>query len=196
MAKGTSASAFVNLFFKEVEKKGLTQEQWMVANLFFDKLKAELFEAIRNHPISQELTNHTAPSRILRTPGTLFGFLGLRDGSDPVQEIINIADAIMVPQVSRRLVRGGVKVSVRIPDVSDFRTDILSLEWEGGYGVVDGIEKGVSGLSNYLYSTKAKNSRSQEGVQVAQTIRSADFKGQGWLTPIFTQFKRDLKKFR
>lgn len=197
MAKGTSPSQFINLFFKEVDKKTISREQLTVAHVFFESIKDKLFEAIRSNPISQELINHTSPSQVLGTPGTLFGFLGLPEGSEPIEEIIRIADSIMVPRVSRRLVRGGVKVSVKIPDISDFRTKGLEMPWEGGGGIVDGIEKGISGLHHYLYPRRMPGySISQEGIQVEQVVRSADFKPRPWLTPIFKDFKQELKKFR
>lgn len=198
MAKRTSPSQFVNLFFKEVDKKGISREQLLVANIFFENIKAQLIDRIIADPVTQELINHPDPSPILGgIHGTLFGFLGLPVGSDPVAEIIRIIDGIMVPKVSRRLIRGGVKVSTKIPEAADFRIKELEMPWEGGGGILDGIEKGVSGLHHYLYPRRMPpKSVSQEGIQVKQVVRGATFNPRPWLTPIFKAFKQELKKFR
>ena len=198
MAKRTSASQFVNLFFKEVDRKGISREQLQVAHIFFENIKAELIDRIIDDPVTQELINHPDPSPILGgIHGTLFGFLGLYAGTDPVAHIIKIVNGIMVPRVSRRLIRGGVKVSTKIPELSDFRIKELEMPWEGGGGIVDGIENGISGLHHYLYPRRMPaNSKSQEGVQAANPIRSATFIPRPWLTPIFKTFKQELKRFR
>jgi hypothetical protein len=198
MAKRTSPSQFVNLFFKEVDKKGISREQLTVAHIFFENIKTQLINRIINDPVTQELINHPDPSPILGgIHGTLFGFLGLPAGSDPVAEIISIINRIMVPKVSRRLVRGGVKVSTKIPELSDFRTKTLQMPWEGGGGIVDGIEKGVSGLHYYLYPRKMPaRSVSQEGIQSKNPVRARQFQSRPWLTPILKSFKDEMKKFR
>lgn len=197
--KGTSFNKFFKDFWDGANKK-ITVEQRAVADLFFNGLKRDVIDKIRNDKISQELTNHTAPSPILDAPGSIFGFLGLVEGQEPVEEIINIVERIMTYKLSRRLIRGGLKLTIKVPDKKDFRTDDLVLQWEGGYSVVDAIEKGLSGLTHYI-STKEKPyaiaySRSGDGVQVKTKVRDDKYQPRPWISLIFQAVKDQAKTFR
>ena len=200
-SKGTSFNKFFKDFWDGANKK-ITTEQRVVADLFFNSVKREVIDKIRNDAISLELSNHTAPSPILggNTKGSLFGFLGLVEGQEPVEEIIKIVERIMTYKLSRRLIRGGLKLTIKVPDKKDFRTDDLVLQWDGGYSVLDAIEKGLSGLSHYI-STKEKPyaiaySRSGDGIQVKTKVRDDKYEPRPWLTPIFQAVKDQAKTFR
>ncbi len=199
--KGTPFNKFFKDFWDGANKK-ITPEQRVVADLFFKGVKSSVIKEIRNSDISQELINHTAPSAFLGgdTKGSLFGFLGLVEGQEPVEEIINIVEKIMTYRLSRRLIRGGLKLTIKVPEKKDFRTDDLVLQWDGGFSVVDAIEKGLSGLSHYI-SVKEKSfaiaySRSGDGIQVKNQVREDKYKPRPWLTPIFQAVKDQAKQFR
>jgi hypothetical protein len=194
MAKGTSAANFVKSFFEEINKK-VTPDQLAVADEFFESLKKEVLSKVLSSDVSQELINHTNPSPILGTSGTLFGFLGLVEGQSVVPEILDIIDKTMTYSVSRRLVRGGIKISIKIPSLEDFRTPDLELPWEGGYSVVDAVEKGLSGLQNYIFKN-SPSSRSMEGVQTKNPVRGTKFTRHPWISPILKEVKAQAKNFR
>lgn len=196
MAKnGTPFNDFFRRFMGQVRAK-ITPEQVALAKLFFEGVKAEVIKAILESPVSQELINHTAPSPILYTKGSLFGFLGLIEGQEPVQDVINIVEATMSHKLSRRLIRGGVKVTIKVPDLRDFRTNDLILPWEGGYSVLDAIEKGLSGLGSYIAAKNLAYSRSGDGIQVKQKVRESEFRGVPWISPILKSVKEKAKQFR
>ncbi len=194
MARQTSAAGFVKSFFEEINKK-VTPDQLAIADDFFESLKKEVIEKISASDVSQELINHTNPSPILGTSGTLFGFLGLVEGQSVVPEIIQVVENTMSYSISRRLIRGGIKISVKIPSLEDFRTPDLELPWEGGYSVVDAVEKGLSGLQNYIFK-KSPGSRSQEGVQTKNQVRGTKFTKHPWISPILKEVKNQAKNFR
>ena len=196
MAKGgTPFNKFFSDFWDDANKK-IVPEQLIVAELFFNSLKREVIEKIRNTDVAQELANHTTPSAILGTPGSLFGFLGLIEGQDPVNEIIAIFENVMSFRISRRLKTGGIKLTIKVPDLKDFRENDLILPWQGGYSVVDAIEKGLSGLENYIAAKNLSYSRSGDGIQVKQTVRWGSFRGVKWISPILDEVKARAKTFR
>jgi hypothetical protein len=196
MAKGTSAAEFLRSFWGSISNNNLFQKV-EVAEAFFINLKEDFIQAIINSEVSQELINHSNPSSILGTSGTLFGFLGLVEGQKPVEEIIRIVDDVMTFRLAKRLVRGGLKMTVTLPSLEDFRkSEELKLQWEGGYSVVDAIEKGVSGLQNYIFSRNLASSRSGEGVQTQHQIRGASFSPRPWISPIIQDVKNQAKTFR
>ena len=191
----TSLPEFVNAFFQALFKAPIGKEERLAAQSFFDELKKEIVSQVLEHPISQELINHSAPSQTLGISGSLFGFLGLIAGSDPMSVITEIIDRTMNFKLSRRLIKGGYKVTVTIPTKEDFRVPELLLPWESGIGLVEGIEGGVSGLSNFITQTSAA-SRSNEGVQTGNKIRQKEFGGAPWITPILNSVKNLAKTFR
>jgi len=194
MARGIySARGWVNDFLKQISGK-ITPQQVAIADSFFEGLKREVLDAVLNSDVSQELINHTNPSPILGTSGTLFGFLGLVEGQSVVPEILSVIENTMSYTVSRRLVRGGIKISIKIPSLEDFRTPDLELPWEGGYSVVDAVEKGLSGLQNYIFKN-SPGSRSMEGIQTKTKVRNVKFDKHPWITPILKQVKDQAKKF-
>ena len=195
MARGTSFGKFWGDFWDGANKK-ITDEQRIVADLFFNGVKKDVIDKIRDTDVSRELIDHTSPSPILGTKGSLFGFLGLVEGQEPVEEIIKIVDRIMTYKLSRRLIRGGIKITIKVPDKKDFRTDDLVLPWDGGYSVVDAIEKGLSGLTHYISAKNLSYSRSGEGLQVKQTVRNLNYKPRPWISPILQAVKDRAKQYR
>lgn len=199
MARRTTPAQFIKNFFKEIKRKDLPPDADFYADIFFRTLRQDLINSIVNSDIGQELSNHTTPSKILGTKGSLFGFLGLYAGSDPIQDIIDIINNKMSYKISRRLVRGGVKITVKLPDLKDFRTDSLILPWEGGYSAVDAIEKGVSGfkgsLKKYIQSESSR-SISGEGLQVKRVVRGSVYKPRPWLSKFFDEIREKSKEFR
>ena len=196
MAKGTSLKQFIEFFFREVDITPISPQQRAAAEEFFNELRNDVIDAIRDSEVSQELTNHTTPSSILGTPGSLYGFLGFVEGFEPVEEIIRIVKEKMSYRVSRRLLRGGLKITITLPTLEDFETPDMILPFEGGYGAVKAIEKGLSGLSHYLKAKNLSYSRSAEGVQSSTPIRGGEYQKRGWITPILQDVINKSKSFR
>jgi hypothetical protein len=61
------------------------------------------------------------------------------------------------------------------------------MPWEMGRSWLDGVEEGISGFSNYMY-TLFKSGRSKMGAQINNKIRSANYTPVGYLTPILRKF--------
>src|SRR6478736_2753604 len=120
MAFITSAKQFISAALDEVEKR-IFPKQLALAKIMFERKKREIVNLIQTHPISQELKNHTAPSRILGTRGSLFGFVGFKEGFDPVAEIIRITEQKMTYKVRKRLLGGGFTVDLIMPGLRDYR---------------------------------------------------------------------------
>ncbi len=197
MAKGTSAKQFITSFFGAISRNKISQQEVSLADQFFLELRADLIDAIVNSEVSQELINHSTPSSILGTPGSLFGFLGLIEGQEPVDEIIEVVKSVMKYKLSRRIIKGGLKMTVTLPTIEDFRNSPgLILPWEGGYTIVEAIEKGLSGLQNYLSHGNLANSRSAEGIQTQNRVRGTNYQKRGWITPILNDVKDRAKSFR
>lgn len=162
----------------------------------FERAKAHLLNDIENHPVSKEISSgqSVTSSKFLSGPGNLFSFLGFNEGSDPVGELIDLLDEIIIFEPSTKILdRKNLSFSAisrtYLPVDSDLQ--ILSLAWEPGISWVSAIEKGVSNLGYYLF-VNSSASRSGKGIQVGHITRQTTFSPAPYLTPLFEKFRKDL----
>jgi hypothetical protein len=162
----------------------------------FERAKAHLLHDIENHPVSKEISagQSVTSSKFLSGPGNLFSFLGFYEGSDPIGELIDLLDEIIVFEPSTKILdRKNLSFSAvsrtYLPTDSDLQ--ILPLAWEPGISWASSIEKGVSNLGFYLFVNSSK-SRSGKGIQVGHITRQTTFNQTPYLTPLFEKFRKDL----
>ncbi len=195
-----SAKAFVKDVLDRIQARPPGREENQIAEKFFEDRKKEVLNSIRDHIVSRELRAHTKPSSLLPSgvKSSFYGFVGLPSGSKPVDVILDITNKKMKYTVKKKLLRRGMTVEILFPDIRDYRVPELTLAWLGGYGLVDGVEKGISGLS-YFISTNEKNknrSRSREGLQAVNRVRTAEYTGRPYLSAIFAKAQEQAKQFK
>jgi hypothetical protein len=67
------------------------------------------------------------------------------------------------------------------------------MPWASGRSWLEGIERGISGLGNYL-NTMSFSSRSGEGVQTKNKIRSGGFRNTQYLSSLLNNLAIDVRK--
>ena len=75
---------------------------------------------------------------------------------------------------------------------------VARMPWESGNSWVEGVEKGISGYSNYMYfkfgdGKDLKKSRSGKALQVKKSANSGIFKTTPYITEILTNYRRRLE---
>lgn len=159
----------------------------------FEEAKSWLLEAVANHSISHDISSHSASPRLSGSAsGTLYGFIGFDANSqpDPVGDLVQFLDDEINFEERPAMVGKLFSSSVKYPSKQAFNIEEFVIPWEGKPWPLM-IEDGISGLQHYI-NIGSPNSRSQEGIQVQKNIRSADFSGEPYLTPIFEQFRKKL----
>lgn len=157
-----------------------------------NSIKAEIL----NHPVSRELISHQDTSQTFSSPkGSLFGFMGFKQGRAPIQELLNL---ISSPDgLKLKLGRYGFLrrafVSLSAPgDEELVKNGIEVDEWADGRSWPSMIESGMGGLSRFL--SKNGFGRSQEGFLIQNSMSRVDTTSPTpYLTPIF---KRGMERFR
>jgi hypothetical protein len=66
------------------------------------------------------------------------------------------------------------------------------MPWEGGRSWVAGIERGISGFSNYMYK-KFVDGRSGQGLQSENRIRGNSYRPTRYMTDLINRFIKDMK---
>jgi len=171
------------------------------------RLKRETLKEFDKHPVTQEIEsaeNSGSPetadnlSGLLDGKGNLFTFLGFIRERKPVEELrkflteqlILKKKPIVFPESKSVL----FSFEFNIPNEIEIEQQ-TKMDWENGNSWVTGIEKGVSGFSNYIYWKKFMNSssRSGGGIQVYSKVRDASMKTTKYLPDILNRLKKQLE---
>lgn len=183
---------------KKISEKFTAEAGRKFGRLHFEKVRDFIISEIENHPVSKELKSHTSPSKFIpglgSHGGSLFGFMGFEQGSDPVADLITY----LKPRIIRRekFLAVFYKSSVFFPDFTEMAgVDSLKMPWMSGVSWPEAIQNGISGLRNFLSFQNAAppQSRSQEGLQAKSKkgqliqVRDADMPPVPYLDEIFAK---------
>jgi len=170
--------------------RDLTRER---AEVLQEKMVQEFFE----HPITDELLKGVESSNVSGTLGgigNLFSFIGFPAGSDPIAPITEeLTRKILIRVTPKTGSRFNIQLS--FPDKERIFNK-TPIPWSFGRSWIDGIEKGISGLGQYLVGNNYKGSRSGGGIQSSKTIRSVKFKNTKYLSAILKKYEKNLRRLR
>jgi len=175
----------------------------------FESQKRQLIEKVQETDAVQELLEGpgATSSAFLKSSGdvpsgNLFSFIGFYESDDPVGTLLELMDSFFkfdesafTYQPRPRLNRIDYKFQARFPTVQELgQQKDLSLPWETGLSWIEGIENGISGVGNYLFSLERnfRTSRSGPAIQLKKEIGKRIFIPKPFLTPIFDEFRKRL----
>lgn len=153
--------------------------------------KQQLLSDIENDPTSKELTRE----------GELFGFIGFDklnlegfDQQDPVGDLLDTIDeTTQIPTTASNIsFIGTQKVNARykveVTSLDDLEeNDKLKFPWGLHSNWVIAIEKGISGLTNFLIGNKS-GSRSEGGLQSKYKTGRGEYQPRQYFSSIIKKF--------
>jgi len=158
----------------------------------FNRAKKELLSEFESHPITKEIEGGAGGSNIsgaLGGVGNLFSFIGFQEGTNPIatlREMLNSFEMnVTNPIIIKRQTGVDFKFRVTGPTIEEIEAATY-LAWMGK-SWVRGIEKGMSGLGNYLAVMGAIGSRSGGGLQ-AQRIRGGAYRPTKYMSSLLRTF--------
>lgn len=153
----------------------------------------QLVQQFLSHAISREISQKSTASSSKLGYGNLFTFLGFNNSQDPVGELANfLSNSIKIKNL-RINSNYQISISIEIPELDDM-DQIAQLPWINK-SFAKAIERGVSGLGNYLYSEKGfKKSRSGKGIQLEKNISGRSFKPTPYISKIIENTSKQLVK--
>ena len=160
-----------------------------------DRAQRMMIEEFTAHPVTREINSGPDAENISGTLGgygNLFSFLGFYYASDPTAPIYDI----LTKKINVSSVRNGEngKFIVYLNNAPN-KEEIFKatpFTWLSGRSWVDGIEKGVSGLGQYIYSEANFNTRSESGVQIKGKAGRGGFKNSPYISAILNNFRKNL----
>jgi len=169
-------------------------------------LKGVALKEFDRHPVSREIAQGPEGVNVSNTlsgEGNLFSFIGFSKTSDPlgpVREVLKSNLNLTSRQKKKRGAKGmvsGYSYQLSFPTFAAFDL-VARMPWESGNSWVEGVEKGISGYSNYMYfkfgdGKELTKSRSGKALQVKKSANSGIFKTTPYITEILTNYRRRLE---
>jgi hypothetical protein len=160
------------------------------------KKQKQLQSDFESHPVTREIEQGPYANNISGLTngyGNLFSFIGFEANSTPTIDIKRIFDRKITYSVRSLKQNGSFKVSMSIPTLEEVFS-ATPIPWAGGLSWAEGIEKGISNLGSYVYSSNTKtSSRSGSGLQVSKSTGSS-FDTTPYISKIIEDFKNNLRK--
>lgn len=156
--------------------------------------KRTMMKEFDRHPVTLEIESGPTAvnmSDTLGGYGNLFSFIGFEAGSNPVEELRQLLSSVEFRQTQFRNRMWHFRVG--IPSKADVE-HVTPMPWEGGNSWAIGIEKGISGLSHYMY-IRWEGSRSGTGLQLPyDNWEDLQFNTQPYITEILNNFRSRINK--
>jgi hypothetical protein len=134
-------------------------------------------------------------SGILGGYGNLFSFIGFSAGDNPTGVIEKIFEKKFEFKVRRIGKSGKYKITFFIPSTEEIY-GLTPMPWASGSSWVDGIEKGISNIGSFLYSSRGFGpSNSGTGIQAKTKSSGVTFRNTPYITRLLNNFKRTLVNF-
>jgi len=163
----------------------------------FNYIKHVMLKEFDMHEITQEIQNgETADNQSgTLSKGNLFSFLGFYRGDKPIETVRQALNETTI-----RFGNPKKTPTISIPFIIDYPTveyiySITPLPWAPGRSWVWSIERGVSGLGQYLYlgDKHIKGSRSGTAIQNKNQNLRGGFKNSSYLTLMIRRFEKNIQ---
>ena len=159
-----------------------------------DRAKKEMVKDFLNLSITREILGGPSSSNISGTLGgygNLFSFIGFSLGDSPIDPIITLLEQTTY-RFTNLSPRGQMKLIITMPSAQDIFA-VTPLPWAPGISWAQRIERGLSGLGQYL-NKSSNNSRSGAGIQTPNTIRSGGFSNSPYISSFVNKWSKKFLK--
>ena len=181
----SNSKVFQNLAYGAAKKKA-------------DSLKKEALAEFEAHPVTKELQRGPSGggSSLLGGRGNFFGFLGFREGEQPVEIVRDTLD----DHIKIRNPKGTLKkisdtsfvweFDINIPSATEIY-NITPLAWSSK-SWVKAVERGLTNYTKTIFK-ESQDSRSGVALQAKQNIGFITFRPTPYITNILKKLKAQLK---
>lgn len=174
--------------------KFIRDEIYSLAEEYAEKNKQEMLNEFDNHPVTKEIENGPDASNISNTlagEGNLFSYIGFNEGDNPTEVVRDILNNSVKVDSRAKISADSKGLKINFPISAPTFSEIESqtpMPFEGGRSWVRGIEKGISGFSNYIFRKFIQGSRSGTGIQTESEVRTGSFKPTSYMKQILNKF--------
>lgn len=177
---------------KALDSKKAKEKAFEKANKKVQEEKEKLIQEFQSHPVTLEIASGPKSSNISRTLngyGNLFSFIGFESDSDPITPLKDLLMTIKTKNI--KVLNKSYSITVQYPSKSEIEK-VTPLPFENGRSWAEGIEKGISGFTQYVYA-KFLAGRSKEGYESKNNFRTGDFRKTPYLRSMINNFIDKIK---
>ena len=161
----------------------------------FDKAQEMFLTEFNSNPVTREIESGPTASNVSNTLdgiGNLFSFIGFNSMANPIEELRDLIKNSF--KLSRKKSSNSIRFQIEYPNLNKIK-NATPMPWENGNSWVVGIERGMSGFSNYMYK-KFVEGRSKQGLQSKNKIRSNTFKRTNYISSMINNFVKNIEKIK
>ena len=163
-----------------------------------EQAQQEMIKDFSSHAVSAEIEGGPTASNLSGTLGgygNLFSFIGFSQGEDPLSAIKDMLSKKIDVRV-RGIGLGKFKITVFVPSKEEIFS-VTPLPWASGASWAESIERGLSNLGSYLYSSSGfRESSSGHAIQVKNLKKSVTFKTTPYISKIMSDFRKNLENIK
>jgi hypothetical protein len=163
----------------------------------FERAKAGLLQDFLNDVVTNEIrAGNTAgnSSGTLGGYGNLFSYIGFYEGFDPIAPIEEYLKGFVFNARAVSSRNGNLTFSIKWPSLNTIK-NLSRMPWEEGNSWVEGIERGISGFSNYMYDLASGKGRSKAAIQQkSDTGGVSTFSTRKYLPTMLAESQKRFRK--
>lgn len=168
-------------------------EAYKAMRVVFQNAYARMIEEFNRHTVTQEIEmgpNGLNISDTLGGYGNLFSFIGFDSDDKPIDALrALLVDGTYFKQTIYK--NRNWYFQVYFPTRKEIDA-VTEMPWEGGNSWAEGIERGISGLSYYMFK-RWQNGRSGTGFQLPyDNLEDAHFAPKPYLSEILADFRERI----
>lgn len=161
----------------------------------FKNAKNDFLREFDSHKITQEIEagpTSSNSSGTLNGKGNLFSFIGFNKGSSPITALREKIKKGF--SISTQKLNNGFRFFISYPNFEELKK-ATPMPWEAGNSWIQGIERGISGFSNYMYKRFVEG-RSGYGLQSQNTVRDSSFNRTNYISGMISNFTKRIEKIK
>lgn len=192
-------AALLNKDFQEIEKQAVRERSFKqeVKNFIkkeFEDIHKQFLANFDSHLVTQEIKGGPFSTNISKTLGgfgNLFTYIGFDSGSNPIKPL---RELLKTYEIQYHVRKKYIYVRVEIPTKEEVFT-VTPMPWATGRSWARGIERGISGLGQYLVkSNRIGRSRSGYAVETKGRIRGGRFSNRPYMSALLKDYYKKIKK--
>jgi hypothetical protein len=173
-----------------------------------NEARVDFLVELENHPVSKEISAGPKASNTTGSLGygNLYTFIGFKAGTRPIEYLKSffLKKSGVTKVTLQSASRGRFIVDTNIPSKAEIYGDKEThLRWEPGRSWLDGIEKGISGLGQYILArgqadrvASLKTGGSGEAIQLKPAsevkLRAGKYKPMAYFTELYNRYLKRL----
>ena len=177
-----------------VKENSFKKEVKQVIQKEIESIHQQFLNNFDSHPVTLEIQGGPMATNISKTLGgigNLFTYIGFSAGSNPIAPLRKLLEFYQINYHPRR---DYMSVKIEVPTKEEvFAT--TPMPWATGRSWARGIERGISGLGQYLVkSSRIAKSKSGFAIQTDAPVRGGRFSNTSYMSALLTAYYKEIEK--